>query len=153
MANNADKGRVPPEYKLFREEIRFEHSQINSRMSWYLASQTIFAGAFALLAADSRLRIVLCLIPVVGVFMSVFALLGVHAAATKINWLRLKGESRHLDRPYYAGSMKASQQMRPRWLNLCDKLNRFGFAFPYGVPLVLLLFWICLLVFCVWLPL
>ncbi len=137
MTTEQSERDVPDGYKLIRDEIRFEHSQINSRMSWFLASQTIFAAAYAAVASQESLNGLLKPIACLGLLLSALIFASLLAAICKLAWLRSR-ESGQADQSYYVGSDFAWKRFG-RQTTHC-----LGLAFPFGAPLAFIFFWIWL---------
>ncbi len=72
------------EYRTIREEIFKEHSQINSRMSWFLLYQTLLVGGVTLLISTKEHSIIPITLSVVGALLSFLVFFSINAARKKI---------------------------------------------------------------------
>lgn len=144
-------GPIPALYTSIREEIHYEHSQINSRMLWYMTSQTfLILGLAGVLAESARrggigiaIRSFAVGLALVGGFLSFLVWCSLQAAAGKIRWLRQEREQHYVEEPYYVGSLKAHKCVPESLHELCpgDAVDVLGLWFPLKSPWVFLSFW------------
>ncbi len=92
MSAKDDAG--PPEgYQYLREELRFEHTLLTSRMSAYLTGQSFLFTASAIARATNWhgfYYISGCLLPLVGVSASAVVLYSIHTAYERMDQWRAR---------------------------------------------------------------
>jgi len=96
-----DEGKPPAGYLYLREELRFEHQLLGSRMTYYMTSQS-FLFTTAAIARTMEWHGVYwfsgVLVPLVGVAASLVLLFAIHAAYGRLDEWRAKEkqfEGRH----------------------------------------------------------
>jgi hypothetical protein len=114
----------------YLDSLKFEHEQINRRLTWLLTSETILFAAYGLViekAADQILPV----IAGAGIWIAAFILLGVCAAAT----------AKHCAlRDFRTASGKSDEQLGTRtWITY------IGFIADFALPVVFIVAWACLL--------
>lgn len=86
-------------YKLLREEIRFEHGQIAQRMNWFVVSQTFLMTPYAISRGGTRAAQLELfwgtLLPVTGVVMATLIFVAILAAVDRVRDHRRTMKERH----------------------------------------------------------
>lgn len=100
MADERDKA-LPEGYTYLRQELRFEHTLLGSRMTYYMTSQSFLFTAAAIARATHWHGVYWIsgvLLPLVGVAASAVLLYSIHAAYGRMDQWRAKEklfEGRH----------------------------------------------------------
>jgi len=123
-------------FKFTREEIKFQHTLLGYRVSWYVASQAFLVTGFAISAPAADRSFVVFnwfsyfVLPVMGIILSLLILPAMRAARDRINdiWLLL---------------------VRYKFTNLMPALDRpshtASLQFAVRVPKVFIFFWAVLI--------
>ena len=128
-------------------EIRHEDDLIGARMSWLVISQSFLFGTFATLvgytgglgsAAGGAVRLLLILIPIVGVFLPVLVLVAMGAASYAMAQWRAERD-RICELP------EAKQLDWPR-LKKRKMVSLLGQLLPIAVSVGFLLAWLAILI-------
>ena len=127
-------------------EIRHEDNLISQRVTWLVISQSFLFGTFATLvgqrtvvgAATGAVRLLLILIPIVGVFLPLLVLVAMGAASYAMRQWRAERdricempEAKHLDWPH----LRHSRQV-----------TVLGQLLPFAVSIGFLLAWLAILI-------
>ena len=84
---------LPEGYSYLREELRFEHTLLGSRMTYYMTSQSFLFTAAAIARGMHRHGVYWlsgALLPVVGIAASLVVLFSIHAAYGRMDQWRAK---------------------------------------------------------------
>jgi len=130
-------------YNYTVSQIGREESLINNRLSWMLTFQGFLFAAIALVTdvgTDPAIRIILRnLVPIVGLVIGAFTLIGVHAAYLSINNIKAKCKERKErkerlgDRPLYPPAHGT------------PTAHRLGKIPSYGIPTMVVIAWLLFL--------
>jgi hypothetical protein len=91
--DDASTGPLPDGYKYLREELRFEHTLLGGRMTYYITSQSFLFTAAAIARGTNWHGFYWfsgVLLPVVGVAASVVILYSIHTAYGRMDQWRAK---------------------------------------------------------------
>ncbi|MCP5517653.1 MAG: hypothetical protein H7A45_10415 [Verrucomicrobiales bacterium] len=153
---------VPGSYKTIRQEIHYEHTQINSRMGWFITHQTaLIAAAAALMLSELREKqpilalLMTCTIATIATVLAKLIRETVMAAIRKLELLRIQ-ERKHLPktRPAHEWLRLAIHEVdwREELQNRCEvplwfcaspeDINRDGACYPMRAPQMVAVLWI-----------
>jgi hypothetical protein len=119
---------------VFQAEHRREADLINNRVTWLLATQTVLLSALSLGGGSSTLphqqlqRTVLCVIPWIGLWVTICLLIGIIGAYTAM---------RNLERDKEAPPIFKTKQGFPR---LCGQIASIGVSIGMLVTWLYILF-------------
>ena len=124
-------------YKLFREQIVHEDNLINNRTNWLLAAQGLLFAAFGVLVNTSegcspvpfKLKLLMNVIPAVGIFVTIFTLLSVLGAVIAMDDIKKDWKKLGID----ANLPLLQCEDTPRLL---------GFAAPFFIPGIFIVAWL-----------
>ena len=131
-------------YKLFRDQIVHEDNLINNRTNWLLAAQGLLFAAFGVLVntskgfshVPSKVKLLMNVIPAVGIFVTIFTFLSVLGAALamrdiKKDWKKIskKWEEQKIDIVLPPLQCKGAS----KWL---------GFVAPFFIPGIFIAAWL-----------
>ena len=141
-----DENSLIARLNMIAAQIMHEDNLIGQRMSWLVISQSFLFGTFATLVglrvvvseAAGAVRLLIILIPLVGVMLPVLVLVAMGAATYAISQWRAERD-RILEMP------EAKQLDWPR-LKHQSRVNLLGQLLPFAVSLGFLLAWIVILI-------
>ena len=131
---------------MIAEEIRHEDNLIGQRMTWLVISQSFFFGTFVTLAGEgtvvkgesAAVRLLLFLIPLVGVFLPLLVLVAMGAAHYAISQWRA-------ERDRIFELLDARQLHWPR-LRKWKLVSRLGQLLPIAASIGFMLAWFLILI-------
>jgi hypothetical protein len=140
--DNDEEKRELDEFKFVREEIRFQHQQLNSRVGAYLASQSFLVTA---MIASSRggagqpgLKFVsLAALPLIGICISIWILGAIRGA-----WSRIEEQRKVMEKYQVREKLMAEDPN-----NQAHERGRF---YAFAVPRAFVAFW-AIAALCLWL--
>ena len=140
MTQDEDELSLKEFYNYTVSQIGREESLINNRLSWMLTFQGFLFAAIALVTdvgTDPAIRIILRnLVPIVGLVIGAFTLIGVHAAYLSINNIKAKCKERKEKlcyRPLYPPAHGG------------PTAHRLGQIPSYGIPTMVVIAWLLFL--------
>ena len=123
-------------YDRYRQELAHEDSLINQRLSWYFVAQTfLFATLGVSIKANSCALTIIVML--VGLGTSLLILISVAAAISSFKLC--------LRRLQNIQSLARFKEDYPQ-LNRSEKIIRFGFVAPVGLPIIFMLAWLAALI-------
>jgi len=140
-----DEAALIARLNMIAEEIRHEDNLIGQRMTWLVISQSFFFGTFATLAGErtvvnaesSAVRLLLFLIPLVGVFLPLLLLVAIGAASYAIAQWRA-------ERDRIFELLDARQLHWPR-LKKWKLVSRLGQLLPIAASVGFMVAWLLVL--------
>jgi hypothetical protein len=133
---NNTKSSVEDYYKLFRDQIVHEDNLINNRTNWLLAAQGLLFAALGVLiktpeggAVSSKVKLLMNVIPAVGISVTIFTFLSVLGAAMAMCDIKEKWAEQRID-----------ANLPP--LQCKDTPRRLGFAAAFLIPVIFIVAWL-----------
>jgi len=141
-----DEAALIARLNMIAEEIRHEDNLIGQRMTWMVISQSFFFGTFATLAGEATVvksesgavRLLLLVIPLVGVFLPLLVLVAMGAAHYAIAQWRAERD-RLFELP------EARQLHWPRLKN-SKMVSRLGQLLPVAASVGFMLAWLLIMI-------
>ena len=137
-------------YKLFRDQIVHEDNLINNRTNWLLAAQGLLFAAFGVLVntskgfsqVPSRVKLLMNVIPAVGIFVTIVTLLSVLGAVIAMGdivreWEKTKNKLK--------GEGEIDANIPPIQCKGISK--RLGFVAPFFIPGIFIVAWFVILIY------
>jgi hypothetical protein len=139
-------------FEIARKEIQFEHNQIATRMSWYVASQSFLMAAFTISGnPTNNYHWLAILIPTLGSLTSIIIGLSLVAAIAAMKHWReylrkiVMDDKNLLELQGLLGvSIRISQKDRPKW-DKAPWIHPVGLLTPRVTPWIFLSAWIFIL--------
>ena len=131
---------------MIAEEIRHEDNLIGQRMTWMVISQSFFFGTFATLAGEATIvkaesgavRLLLLLIPLVGVFLPLLVLVAMGAAHYAISQWRAER-----DRIF---ELPEAKKLHWPHLKQWKTVSRLGQLLPVAASIGFMLAWVLIMI-------
>jgi hypothetical protein len=172
-------------YKIFRDYIEHEDGLINNRLLWIINIQGFLFATYgfsvqklaeiqnpptAPIAGRSlvgtgvvALDWLIILLPILGIFISIFSLIGVFAAQNAI--AQLTCDWAEAEKEYLPGAVPSTSPLLPgiigggdkdrvkrSWAELNRRAHKLGFLGPIAFPWIFIVAWLLLLAVYLWFP-